>query len=545
MPATPSAVSQFQVLSPFINIRSGPTTTSEVLAQHDEGQIFDAELVEESNWVRPCAAYGGGVRGWAMIDGAELGLGLLLRRLHATAVDTLRVPPAPVQSRAPRPSALTQRLPLLLRAPPVRSEGPLPVGTRGPVTRWRVLRPMILVHVAPSRDAAVCAVAVAGDLVWSCEPTDAELHSSSDSSGGGESSAGLWCRLADPDGWVHAQCPAGFTQLEAQEELHAGHPERELEALDLWAQARIAVLQTFGAAGRMQLADRFRQWEDEALALCKDAVARPEAWTKLVEQRKLAQKSPFAQGLLSVCHRDVVLEAQQQAIRDALQPAQCARQRGPGEIGLSAANVATLRTRHLVVVDGALPARVVQECRAEAETLDARGLLQPPAMHRALGDRRDRLLGIDEGSTQLRRDGALVELIGYLKALGAELVGGGYGAALTVPTSVMLACYDGQGAFYKPHMDSMDSDPRLVTAIFYLVDDAWDGSPHVDGGNLVWWPVDEHATDAVADETAKQEIEPKEGRLVVFNARTVKHEVLPTHRKRFAVTLWFFRGSPE
>ena len=27
-----------------------------------------------------------------------------------------------------------------------------------------------------------------------------------------------------------------------------------------------------------------------------------------------------------------------------------------------------------------------------------------------------------------------------------------------VPPQVMLACYDGQGAFYKPHMDSQVSD---------------------------------------------------------------------------------------
>ena len=35
----------------------------------------------------------------------------------------------------------------------------------------------------------------------------------------------------------------------------------------------------------------------------------------------------------------------------------------------------------------------------------------------------------------------------------------------------MLACYDGQGAFYKPHMDSATTDPRRVTAIVYLVAD--------------------------------------------------------------------------
>jgi len=202
-----------------------------------------------------------------------------------------------------------------------------------------------------------------------------------------------------------------------------------------------------------------------------------------------------------------------------------------------------VRAAHLVVLDGAMPPDVIATCRAEAEALDARGYLQPPAMHRALGDRRDRLLGVDEGSKLLVPGGALVRLISYLKALGAELADGGYGLSLTVPPTIMLACYDGQGAFYKPHMDSMDADPRLVTAILYLVDDAWDGSPDADGGNLVWWAVDDPDAGYAVDASAKRQVEPKAGRLVIFNARTVMHEVLPTHRKRFAVTLWFFRGA--
>ena len=46
--------------------------------------------------------------------------------------------------------------------------------------------------------------------------------------------SGEWVRLADPDGWVHVRCPAGFPQLEppdASVDYHKGRPERELEAL--------------------------------------------------------------------------------------------------------------------------------------------------------------------------------------------------------------------------------------------------------------------------------------------------------------------------
>jgi hypothetical protein len=82
----------------------------------------------------------------------------------------------------------------------------------------------------------------------------------------------------------------------------------------------------------------------------------------------------------------------------------------------------------------------------------------------------------------------------------------GYGAEITVPPTVMLACYDGQGTFYKPHMDSATTDPRRVTAILYLVPEGWNGHAERDGGNLVWWVVDENET-RVDDK--KHELEPQ------------------------------------
>jgi hypothetical protein len=123
-------------------------------------------------------------------------------------------------------------------------------------------------------------------------------------------------------------------------------------------------------------------------------------------------------------------------------------------------------------VDDVLPPDVIAQCCAEAERLDAAGHLEPPAMHRALGDRRDRLVGLDEGSKLLPPSSALARLVRYLKSLAAELQLGGYPEELSVPSSVMLACYDGQGAFYKPHMDSATTDPRRLTAIVRR-DDGW------------------------------------------------------------------------
>lgn len=87
-------------------------------------------------------------------------------------------------------------------------------------------------------------------------------------------------------------------------------------------------------------------------------------------------------------------------------------------------------------------------------------------------------------------------------------------------------------------MDSATTDPRRVTAIVYLVEDDWDAAPDRDGGQLVWWNIEQGDPDA-GSVARKHTLNPSAGQLCVFKARTIMHEVLPTHRKRFAVTLWW------
>ncbi len=86
-------------------------------------------------------------------------------------------------------------------------------------------------------------------------------------------------------------------------------------------------------------------------------------------------------------------------------------------------------------------------------------------------------------------------------------------------------------------MDSATTDPRRLTAIVYLVPPDWDARPQADGGQFIWWLVEED-TERPEKGAApnKHALSPKAGRLVLFKARTVMHEVLPTHRKRFALT---------
>ena len=538
----------FRVVPAFVNVRDAPSLTAYLLCRRWEGELIEA-IEERDGWIRDASEYGS-VSGWLLIDGSQLGLGLLLDRVTPDSGP----PPTP----KPRPNAtnLDRYGPLLVRAPKsVPSSGPLPSGVSAPVRRWRGQRPMTLVHAQPSHRAAVVDVVLQGELAWTGK---AVAHAVMSDNGDAEDDGANWHRLAVPDGWVHTLCPAGEVQLappEAATDYHRQRHDRELEALDLYCQARVAVHQTYGSRGRLQLARMYDAWELEAVQLAREADKAPENWDSLKKDRALLAKSAFAQALLSVCHRDVVLEAQRQAKQMAALPSECRREPLPGEQPLLRSHVQTLLTEDLVVVDGLLPPSAIAQCCKEAEALDAGGHLAPPAMHRALGDRRDRLVGLDEGTELLPRDSALGRLVSYLKSLAFDLSSLGYDEQLTVPASVMLACYDGQGAFYKPHMDSMNSDPRRLTAIVYLVPEDWDADPDADGGQLNWWLVpDEQAgrkTDAVRAEEMKREppikqtLNPKAGRLVLFKARTVMHEVLPTHRKRFALTLWYFAGREE
>ena len=121
-------------------------------------------------------------------------------------------------------------------------------------------------------------------------------------------------------------------------------------------------------------------------------------------------------------------------------------------------------------------------------------------------------------------------------------------AGAQVADVVQLACYP-VGGRYTKHFDgtpavaagSTDDDGgnrRLVTAILYLNPD-WSAA---DGGRLRAYPPIGGARSNPFSEPI--EIEPIAGRLVIFMAREVEHEVLLSRgRPRIALTQWIFRGS--
>lgn len=115
-------------------------------------------------------------------------------------------------------------------------------------------------------------------------------------------------------------------------------------------------------------------------------------------------------------------------------------------------------------------------------------------------------------------DPAWAEVVDWYAALGVSL---GRGLRVALPAfSLQVAVY-GPGDKYVAHTDALAGDPiRRVTAIVYL-DPTWTEG---DGGSL---------------RAAGRTILPVGGRLVVFRADRVEHEVEPPTRDRWALTAWY------
>ncbi|XP_065655897.1 uncharacterized protein LOC100209808 isoform X3 [Hydra vulgaris] len=97
-------------------------------------------------------------------------------------------------------------------------------------------------------------------------------------------------------------------------------------------------------------------------------------------------------------------------------------------------------------------------------------------------------------------------------------------------TPGMVACYPGNGSHYKCHVDNARKDGRIITCLYYL-NEQWDCER--DGGMLRLYTMNERVN-----------IEPIFNRLLLFwSDKRTPHEVLPSFRKRFAITLWYFDAA--
>ena len=269
-------------------------------------------------------------------------------------------------------------------------------------------------------------------------------------------------------------------------------------------------------------------------------------------------------------------------------------------LGLRGAHLERLRRDGIVVLDGALGADELQGIAQELKAERVQDRLSRNPNHIASGGnsdpvRTDRTLFLDSavrrefksvlpclthGERLLRSVGHFLEREGFGGFQGVrekDTAAGGAttsaetapttsastkqeqrtrGIPLRVPDETQLAIYGPGGAFYKPHRDGGGAEAaagplshlrlrglgrRLVTGILYLNDNGPNGARpwrEEDGGCLRVY--------AGGDSTSEchhVDIPPIGGRMVLFDAQAMLHEVRPNHHERAAITVWFLVGS--
>lgn len=141
-----------------------------------------------------------------------------------------------------------------------------------------------------------------------------------------------------------------------------------------------------------------------------------------------------------------------------------------------------------------------------------------------------------------------------VRSIPLELISNGSGAKeelYGVPLSNQLSCYSSVGSHYKPHRDTPDQNlyhplkwllqaglnERETTIILYLNDEDWDSGVNDDGCLRCF--IGANASDDVGVTATKVlNIAPKGGRMVIFDSKTILHEVRPCSKQRSAITCW-------
>tara|TARA_R110002050_G_scaffold197027_1_gene331962 strand:+ start:2806 stop:3720 length:915 start_codon:yes stop_codon:yes gene_type:complete len=260
-------------------------------------------------------------------------------------------------------------------------------------------------------------------------------------------------------------------------------------------------------------------------------------------------------------------------------PAEEATHYGCSEI-ISANNCRALEKEGYVVIDNAF-ARVSEARRDVRRMVREKGAMTD-SPNRDSAIRTDLMCFLtetDRAAVRAAMKKAETEdsYVGGSGLLRAQMFLGGVGAALQsqsfvgfsghskvvklrVPEQVQLALYTGTKTFYIPHRDGIDKTfwemgllewlrydcyrRRAVTAILYLTEgEEWDNER--DGGFLRLYIGAERGDDDGTTAREVVDISPLGGRMVLFDAQRVLHEVRPTFRERIGVTVWFTSTAPS
>lgn len=195
-------------------------------------------------------------------------------------------------------------------------------------------------------------------------------------------------------------------------------------------------------------------------------------------------------------------------------------------------------------------AHEIAEAHMELETLRKRGQLSSAsaATTADVKARRDHVAFLDLHGAQPRCPPGCLVLFRRLESAAAALQWPG-SEELLCPRLGMAALYDGHGAYYKPHRDNEQASTchnksasacwlnhRALTAIAYINPTGFEDPS--DGGQLRCF-LGANAGDQTGSTASRvQEIPAHGGIAVLFPARELLHEVLPSYAPRYALTLW-------
>lgn len=196
-------------------------------------------------------------------------------------------------------------------------------------------------------------------------------------------------------------------------------------------------------------------------------------------------------------------------------------------------------------------AEQVRAAHAELEAMGEQGLLESKDADTtaAVKARSDRVVFLDlrDGTatglatTHLQCPPECLALFRQAESAAAALCGWPEGDQLLVPGIGMASVYDGKGAHYAAHRDNELQNGRwlnyrALTIVLYVNPSGFE-SPE-DGGTLRCH-VGADASDCTGKSaTHVKDVLPRGGTAVFFPSKVLLHEVLPSHRRRYALTLW-------
>ncbi|KEP62763.1 UNVERIFIED_CONTAM: hypoxia- inducible factor prolyl hydroxylase (phd2), putative [Hammondia hammondi] len=265
-------------------------------------------------------------------------------------------------------------------------------------------------------------------------------------------------------------------------------------------------------------------------------------------EEKQLRHDVLKEALIREIYARICTELRRERLRDCREGGLLANPKGYREGPLSFLTNETvhdLMKKGFAVQRGFLGEKMRQKIWKETELLEFDGRFNEVFSQSMHDLRSDYMCWMSSSDLDRETQQGLWQLFKAMQALPFEL---NKKASLCLQVSwvFQMAMFRADGAFYKKHIDA-GYDPALdngrkITAIYYPNPPDWEAK---DGGFLRIYPrrrkdiqLQEGSAAGPADAKPVADIEPLGDTLVLFRSRDMPHEVLPCHRKRFAISLW-------